>query len=108
MIKPKVSILIPVYNRVDMIKDCVDSALSQDYPNTEVIISDNCSTDGTWELCCRLYADHPKVNLYRSISNLGRFQTGWLLLVQLVAYMQKYYLVMIFFLRVVFVIWLLS
>ena len=71
MIKPKVSILIPVYNRVDMIKDCVDSALSQDYPNIEVIISDNCSTDGTWELCCRLYTDHPKVNLFRSISNLG-------------------------------------
>ena len=58
MINPKVSILIPVYNRVDMIRDCIDSALSQDYLDLEVIVSDNCSTDGTWELCCRFYAEN--------------------------------------------------
>ena len=71
MIYPKVSILVPVYNRVDMIKDCVDSALSQDYLDLEVIVSDNCSTDGTWELCWRLYSDHPKVKLCRNASNVG-------------------------------------
>ena len=71
MINHKVSILIPVYNRAGMIRACVDSALSQDYPDLEVIISDNCSTDGTWELCCRSYRDHPKVNLLRNASNLG-------------------------------------
>ena len=71
MICPKVSILVPVYNRVDMIKDCVDSALSQDYLDLEVIVSDNCSTDGTWELCWRLYSDHPKVKLCRNASNVG-------------------------------------
>ena len=71
MIYPKVSILVPVYNRVDMIRDCVDSALSQDYLDLEVIISDNCSTDGTWELCCHLYSAHPKVNLRRNANNLG-------------------------------------
>lgn len=71
MINPKVSVLIPVYNRVGMISSCVDSALSQDYPNLEVIISDNCSTDGTWELCCRSYRDYPNVILIRNPSNIG-------------------------------------
>lgn len=71
MTNPKVSILVPVYNRVGMINACVNSALSQDYPELEVIISDNCSTDGTWELCCHSYRDHPKVNLLRNASNLG-------------------------------------
>ena len=71
MINPKVSVLIPVYNRVGMISACVDSALSQDYPDLEVIISDNCSTDGTWELCYRSYRDHPKVKLLRNATNLG-------------------------------------
>ena len=63
----------------------VDSALSQDYLDLEVIVSDNCSTDGTWELCWRLYSDHPKVKLCRNASNVGPVLTGCVLPVQLLA-----------------------
>ena len=46
-----VSIGIPTYNRADSyLKDTLDSALEQNYPNIEVIVSDNCSTDATAEL----------------------------------------------------------
>lgn len=71
MTSPRVSILVPVYNRVGMINECIDSALSQDYPDLEVVVSDNCSTDGTWELCCQSYQDNPKVKLIRNERNLG-------------------------------------
>ena len=42
-----------------------------------MIVSDNCSTDGTWELCCRFYAENPKVKLNRNASNFGPVQ-NWL------------------------------
>jgi glycosyltransferase involved in cell wall biosynthesis len=46
---PKVSIMIPTYNRAHYLVDAIESSLTQDYPNFEVIVSDNHSTDGTEE-----------------------------------------------------------
>lgn len=42
---PKVSIVIPVYNGSDYLSEAIDSALSQDYPNFEVIVVNDGSTD---------------------------------------------------------------
>ena len=47
---PKVSIIIPVYNHEKYIRECVESALAQDYENLEVIVVDDGSTDGTPEI----------------------------------------------------------
>jgi glycosyltransferase involved in cell wall biosynthesis len=47
---PLVSILIPNYNKVSYIEDCLVSALNQSYGNIEVIISDNKSTDGSTDI----------------------------------------------------------
>lgn len=44
--KPKVSIIIPVYNGSNYLRQAVDSALSQTYLNTEVIIVNDGSDDG--------------------------------------------------------------
>jgi len=46
---PLVSVVIPAYNHVRYIGECVDSALSQDHPAIEVIVVDDGSTDGTLE-----------------------------------------------------------
>ena len=47
MKNPKVSIIIPVYNCEKYIRECVESALAQDYENLEIIVVDDGSTDAT-------------------------------------------------------------
>ena len=47
---PLVSICIGAYNRKDYIRECVDSALAQTWPNKEVVVVDDASTDGTREI----------------------------------------------------------
>ena len=69
--QPKVSILIPVYNRPEQILRAVHGALAQTHRNLEVIISDNASTDGTWAAVQRLAAEDARVLAYRNPTNLG-------------------------------------
>jgi chlorobactene glucosyltransferase len=47
---PKVSILVPARNEVDVIAKSVHSLIAQDYPNVDIWILDDQSTDGTGEL----------------------------------------------------------
>ena len=43
----KVSIIIPVYNVEKYVEQCLDSVVKQTYPNVEIIIVENGSTDNT-------------------------------------------------------------
>ncbi|MCA9748225.1 MAG: glycosyltransferase [Romboutsia sp.] len=45
--KPKVSIIIPFYNRIDNTISALESAINQTYKNIEVLLIDDCSTDDT-------------------------------------------------------------
>ena len=47
--QPLVSVIIPTWNRAHMIKNALDSVFSQDYPNLEVIVVDDGSTDAIRE-----------------------------------------------------------
>ncbi|HID17843.1 TPA: glycosyltransferase family 2 protein [Candidatus Bathyarchaeota archaeon] len=44
---PLVSIIVPAHNEETSIKDCVDALLEADYPNKEIIVVNDGSTDGT-------------------------------------------------------------
>jgi glycosyltransferase involved in cell wall biosynthesis len=43
----KVSVIIPTYNRLSMLKEAVNSVLAQDFEDFELIVLDDGSTDGT-------------------------------------------------------------
>ena len=45
-----ISVVIPTYNRKDKLPACIASVLAQTYPNLEVIVVDDASTDGTERL----------------------------------------------------------
>jgi glycosyltransferase involved in cell wall biosynthesis len=68
---PLVSILIPTYNYVAYVEQAVASAVAQTYPNVEVVVNDNCSTDGAWELLSERFGAEPRVRLSRNATNLG-------------------------------------
>ncbi|HVN84171.1 MAG TPA: glycosyltransferase family 2 protein [Candidatus Binatia bacterium] len=70
--KPLVSICIPTYNRANVVGTAIRSALDQTYPNVQVIVSDNCSTDGTVELLERFRREAPdRFRFVVNDSNLG-------------------------------------
>jgi chlorobactene glucosyltransferase len=58
---PLVSILIPARNEQSHIERCLDSALNQSYPNTEVILLDDNSCDNTAEIIRSIKAQNPKL-----------------------------------------------
>ena len=45
------SVLIPVFNSEDYLRECIDSVLKQTYTNFEIILVDDGSTDKSGELC---------------------------------------------------------
>ena len=53
-----ISVIIPVYNVKDYIKDCLDSVVAQRFPNKEVIIVNDGSTDGSGDICDAYAAKH--------------------------------------------------
>ena len=69
---PSVEILIPVYNRRNLILKCVNSALNQTYSNVSVIVSDNHSSDGTWEKLSKIKDN--KLKIFKNDNNIGLFE----------------------------------
>lgn len=66
-----VSVGLPVRNGADRLAGVVKSVLAQDYPELELVICDNASTDGTEDLCRSLAAQDDRVVYHRHPSNIG-------------------------------------
>jgi glycosyltransferase involved in cell wall biosynthesis len=71
MSAPLVSIGLPTYNREPLLRKAAAAVLGQDYPNLDVVISDNASTDGTEAFCRELAARDPRVRYVRQATNVG-------------------------------------
>ncbi|WP_273276745.1 glycosyltransferase [Maribacter polysiphoniae] len=50
-LKPLVSIVVVTYNSAKYVLETLESAKAQSYPNLELIVTDDCSTDNTLEIC---------------------------------------------------------
>jgi glycosyltransferase involved in cell wall biosynthesis len=57
---PKISVIIPNYNHAPYLEMRIRSVLAQTLTDTEVILLDDCSTDGSLDILAR-YRHHPKV-----------------------------------------------
>ncbi len=68
---PMVSIGLPTFNSNGSILNTLRSIWEQQYPNLEIIISDNYSTDNTQELCNELSNDHSEIRYFRQQTNIG-------------------------------------
>lgn len=44
------SIIIPTYNREEFLRELIDSALNQTYSHVVVVVTDDGSVDGTWDI----------------------------------------------------------
>ena len=64
----KTSILMPVYNEVNFIRRTLESVVGE---ADEIIISDNCSTDGTSEICREFAEKYPEIKYFRQEKNIG-------------------------------------
>jgi glycosyltransferase involved in cell wall biosynthesis len=64
----RVSVIIPAHNARAVLAETLDSVIAQTYGKWEVIVADDCSSDGTGELACGY---HPRVSCIRSPRNLG-------------------------------------
>ncbi len=74
-----ISVLVPVFNEANYLRECLDSILAQSGADFEICLSDNASTDGTWEIVQSYLRDgiplvafrhpkevHPRINLLQT------------------------------------------
>lgn len=71
---PLASIIIPVYNQAEFLPEAVASALRQSWPNLEILIIDDASTDGTSSVISR-YKGNPRISACRNPENLDCART---------------------------------
>ena len=71
----KLSILMPVYNERTVVERCISQVLQAPVPENierELVIVDDRSTDGTYDILERLAAAHPEIQLHRHGVNSGK------------------------------------
>src|ERR1700691_5353148 len=71
----KLSILMPVYNERTVVERCITLVLAAPLPENmerELIIIDDCSTDGTFAILERLAAAYPEIRLFQHAKNSGK------------------------------------
>ena len=66
-----VSIITPCYNSSKYIKDCVNSVLQQTYPNWEMLIVDDCSTDGSDTIIKKFCEQDSRIKYFKTNSPSG-------------------------------------
>ena len=69
-----VSVVIPAYNGAELIGRCLESVCAQSFKDYEVVVVDDCSSDGTADVVGHYAASHPNVRLIRKEVNQGTME----------------------------------
>src|SRR3990172_250496 len=72
---PFVTVVVPAYNHENYVIDCIESILSQDYPNIDLVVINDGSTDGTDEKIMGLTGQGGRPFRYISKENEGLIKT---------------------------------
>ena len=67
-----ISILVATYNQESLIRETLNNCIAQTAENYEIVISDDCSTDRTWDVICQF--EHNKIRAYRHDKNIGEYK----------------------------------
>jgi len=65
------SIAMCTYNGEKYLREQLDSLVAQDYPNLEIVIVDDCSTDSTPQLLEEYAGQHPNFTIHQNEQNMG-------------------------------------
>src|SRR5690606_32725285 len=63
MRKPKISIIIPIYNASAFLEKCIDSVINQSYDNLEIILINDGSTDSSLDICKKYANSDDRIKL---------------------------------------------
>ncbi|WP_051629932.1 glycosyltransferase [Lacrimispora aerotolerans] len=67
----KFSVVIVTYNRLELLKECLENVINQNKKFDEIIIINNCSTDGTDKYLSKIKDDCDILNIYTTEKNIG-------------------------------------
>ena len=75
-----ISIIIPVYNHEKFIADTIESVIKQTYQNWEMLVVDDCSTDGSWNIIQEYAKKDSRIKIFRNEINKGLIE-NWKFLI---------------------------
>lgn len=71
----RISIIVPVYNTGEYLRDCLDSIVNQTFDDMEVIIIDDASSDNSLDILKEYASKYPQIKLYHNEENKGQSVT---------------------------------
>ena len=74
--QPLVSVIIPVYNAEQYLKECVDSVIHQTYDNIDIVLVDDGSKDGSSKICDKYYKNDERVQVIHKEN--GGLVSAWI------------------------------
>jgi len=67
----KISVIVPVYNVEKYLEKCLESIVNQTYDNLEIILVNDCSTDGSEEIIKKFKSKHKNILYFKNEKNSG-------------------------------------
>lgn len=66
---PEISVIMSVYNGESFLRESIESIISQSFPNWEMLVCDDNSSDASWEILKHI--NDPRIRIFRNEKNLG-------------------------------------